>query len=321
MFSPPQEIVLGDVIAESNDTVLDAIDDDALVGHMRAVGERVAAQMPVAGLRLRFYLSDIPQANAFSIAGGRVYMMRKMVAFLKSEDELAAVLAHELGHIVTHQQAIEYTALLKQLNVTSVGNEDDIFEKFNLLRESWPKLKSNRDLPDQDQLAADKAGLEALAHAGYDPQAFFTFFDRLAETKGKTGSWFSEFIKATPPNSKRLREINKEIATLPPGCVQPRAKNEGDSFAAWRSLVLRTKGGVRRPILKNVVWKKFLDPPLIEDFRTLRFSPDGRLHSVFGSMLEVHGRRSSRRIRKVSCFTIRSCGSSAGIWLPKSGQI
>jgi WD40 repeat protein len=276
ILSPQQEITLGDILAQSIDGYLVATDDETLTAHLRTIGDRLSAQLPVAGLHFRFYLSDAPQANAFSIAGGRIYRTRKMVSFLRSEDELAAVIGHEMGHLVTHQSAIETTASLQQLQVSHLDDGNDVFDKVNLIMESKSKLKRNPELSEKDQLAADQAGLEAVARAGYDPQAFFTFFDRLAETKGKTGTWFSELTKSTPPNSKRLREISKQIAGLSHVCSQPRSPGDADAFNAWRSLVLHSIGQGRKPAVQNVVWKKFLDPPLVDDFRTLRFSPDGK---------------------------------------------
>src|SRR6516165_6357415 len=248
IFSPEQEIALGDIFAQQLDSSLLAIEDEILTAHLRAIGDRLAAQLPAIGLKFRFFLSDAPQANAFSIAGGRIYVTRKMIAFLQSEDELAAVIGHEMGHLVTHQHAIEFTASLQQLGITHLGDSNDVFEKVNLLIESTPKLKRNPDLPEKDQLAADQAGLEAVSHAGYNPQAFFTFFDRLAETKGKQGTWFSELMKSTPPNSKRLREISKQVASLSNSCGTADPATEDQGFTAWRALVLKSTGGVRRPL-------------------------------------------------------------------------
>ena len=59
-----------------------------------------------------------------------------MVSFLRSEDELAAVIGHEMGHLVTHQSAIENTALLQQLQVSHLDDINDVFDKVNLLIES-----------------------------------------------------------------------------------------------------------------------------------------------------------------------------------------
>ena len=60
-----------------------------------------------------------------------------MVAFAKNEDELAGVVAHELGHIVARHSTMDMTILLREiLGVTQVTNRRDVFEKYNLFIET-----------------------------------------------------------------------------------------------------------------------------------------------------------------------------------------
>jgi hypothetical protein len=276
IFTPQQEVDLGDVLAEFVVPSRRPIEDDALAAHMRAIGDRLVAQLPATGLNFRFNLADWPQANAFSIVGGRVYVARKLVSFAKSEDEVAGVLAHELGHIVTHQMAIDFTRNFQQIGITEVGGSRDIYDKFNRLLESRSKTKDKKQRGEDEQLGADHVAIEIMTRAGYDPQAFPNFFDRLTENKGKTGGWWSDFLQSTPPNAKRYREILKTMKTLPAGCGAARPAGDGADFAAWRAAVLRSRSTLRRESLKNVVWRRALDPPLVEDFHTLRFSPDGK---------------------------------------------
>src|ERR1700761_8059640 len=118
-FTPDQEVYLGDILAQMGHVDTTIVDDAALTSYLNTIGNRLVKQLPPNNLNFRFYLSDAPYANAFSIAGGRVYVTRKMIGFTRNEDELAAVMAHELGHIVTHQQAILYTRIFKgQIGVT-----------------------------------------------------------------------------------------------------------------------------------------------------------------------------------------------------------
>jgi predicted Zn-dependent protease len=276
LFSPEQEVELGDILAAFAEPYIHPIDDDAMAAHMRGIGDRLIAQLPPTGLRFRFYLADLPQANAFSIAGGRVYVSRKLISFAKSEDEVAGVLAHELGHIVTHQQAIDYTGYFRQIRISEVGDARDIFDKYNRLIESRSKITLKKDHGEGEQLGADHVAIEVMARAGYDPQALPAFFDRLVENKGKTGSWWSTFNQTTPPDTKRYRELLKTLNSLPADCGAPRAATESADFAAWRAAVMRTRSVLRRENLHEVLWRKALDPPLVEDFHTLRFSPDGK---------------------------------------------
>lgn len=276
IFTPQQEVDLGDVIAGFVAPSHRPIDDDALTAQLRAIGDRLIAQLPPTGLRFRFFLADWPQANAFSIVGGRVYVARKLISFAKNEDEVAGVLAHELGHIVTHQQAIDFTRYFQQTGISEVGDARDIYDKFNRFLDTRSKVKDKKQHREDEQLGADHVAIEVMTRAGYDPQAFPTFFDRLTENKGKTGGWWSDFLQNTPPNAKRYRELLKTMKTLPTGCGTARATGEAADFVTWRAAVLRSSSTMRRENLHNVVWRKSLDPPLVEDFHTLRFSPDGK---------------------------------------------
>lgn len=65
-------------------------------------------------------LVDSDEVNGFSIAGGHIYIHRKLAAVAKSDDELAGVIGHEIGHIISHQFAFE-TRALDEFDGTMVG--------------------------------------------------------------------------------------------------------------------------------------------------------------------------------------------------------
>src|SRR6185312_10125680 len=181
IFSPQQEMYLGELLDEQGARDWHVIEDDELNSRLQRVGERLLKHLPATDVKYTFTLIDLPVINSFGIAGGRIYVTRKMVAFLKNDDELAALLAHEIGHIYTHQQAIYYTRLLHQkLAIDSVANRGDIRRDINrLLDES--NLKSghfDRSRSAREQIVADQLGLYAMARAGYPPAAMAPFFDR-----------------------------------------------------------------------------------------------------------------------------------------------
>src|SRR5262245_53337682 len=137
IFTEEQEVDLGDAIAEHIQRNFRVIDDDEVAGYLRRIGERIVKHLPPTKLRFQFFLVDLPEANAFVLPGGRIFVSRKLVAFTQSEDELAAVIAHEIGHLVARQQSIAITLRMKEtLDVTQVTDRRDIFEKYNLLVEN-----------------------------------------------------------------------------------------------------------------------------------------------------------------------------------------
>jgi|CZKC01.1.fsa_nt_gi hypothetical protein len=281
MFNTQQEMDLGDAVAEQFQREYRVIDDPAVAEYLQRVGDRLVQHLPASSTKYQFVLSDLPFANAFGTTGGRVYVTRKLVGFLRTEDELAGLLGHELGHMVAHQFAIDMSERFqKLLGVNSVSDRRDIFEKYNQLldsRKRKPDLSASiarREEP--SQLVADRLGLYAASASGYDPRGFVQFWDRFADTKGKTGGFFSDVFGTTKPEERRLREMGNEIASLPGTCGESRPPASSAEFGSWKTSVMNYSGLGHRESLHGVVFKQELNPPLRGDIRFLRFSPDGK---------------------------------------------
>src|ERR1700751_1151459 len=86
IFTPQQEIDLGDVQAEQIERNVHVIHDDDLSANANRVAASVVAHLPPSDLKIRVILIDLPIVNAFSIAGGRIYVTRKTVAFVRNDD-------------------------------------------------------------------------------------------------------------------------------------------------------------------------------------------------------------------------------------------
>lgn len=108
LFSPQQENYLGEIISEHMQSTFLVIDEDDINDYLRKVADRVVRQLPETNLHFQFFLYDQPQVQAFGIPGGRVYVSRKMVAFLRNEDELAGVLGHDLVISLCARQGCAY---------------------------------------------------------------------------------------------------------------------------------------------------------------------------------------------------------------------
>ena len=277
IFNEQQEIYLGDAIADSLPSDYVLIEDPALTAHLEELGERLSRYLPPNHLKFRFYLIDLPEVNAFSLAGGRIYVTRKLVAFTRNDDELAGVLAHEMGHIVTHQTAIEATLMLRLvLGVTQVGDRADIYDKFQrVLENEMRKPIHIRDEEEADQYIADQVALFAMARAGFAPRALIDWWDRFGALHGKTGSWFSDLFGQTKPEQKRLRELLKSVSAMPAECAQI-APSSGAEFSAWQGKVIVSATGAHAESLPGLRVRQKLASPLRPDVNNLRFSPDGK---------------------------------------------
>jgi hypothetical protein len=278
IFSAEQEHDLGDVIAEQFESEFRVIADEALVAHLREIGGRLVRHLPPTALRISFRLIDYADANAFALPGGRVYVSRKLVAFTRSEDELAGVLGHELGHLVARQQTIALTRQLKALlGVSAVGDRHDIELKFNQLMDNAarrPNAFASESHDRAEQLEADRIGLFITAAAGYDASAHAALFARLSGTDANR-KFFSRLFGTMSPDAKRLSELVKGAAALPPGCVSPPAAGGPEAYRSWQ-LALASYAGTSRPEHLPADVRRTPLAAFRGEVARLRFSPDGR---------------------------------------------
>ena len=274
IFNSRQEQDLGDAYAEIEDAHLRFVNDPTAEAYLEKVGQRLLAALPPTEVHFRYRLVDSQQVNAWSMAGGHVYFTRKLITAAANEDEIAGVLAHEIGHILMHQQAIETTASFKDvLHVTSVGDRADIFDKVHRLRNDanpWAWHPPGQ----KHEEAADAIAVYALMKAGYLTSAYAEFWNQVTQTKGKSGSVVGEIFHTTRPNEQRLRAILKNTAAVPAGCATAKAASVSQEFIAWRERVAADPISALPSDAKDKATQ--LNPPLRSDFTRLRFSPDGK---------------------------------------------
>jgi peptidase M48-like protein len=198
-----------------------------------------------------------------------------------SRDELAAVLAHEMGHIIAHHAALTTSQeFRKVLGITQVGDRDDITAKWNDLVSNYRRGKGTSfskraDLEEREQVQADTIALYLIARAGYSPQVFETFFDRLAETKGDAGGFWSNLFGTTKPDSKRLAQIIKNMPVMPGSCMATITVNTAE-FEQWKKNVIESSiVDVGRPqSLPGLVSKRALTERLRPEIQEIRISPE-----------------------------------------------
>jgi WD40 repeat protein len=274
IFNDQQEQWLGEALAELTERgmVFAPPQENA---YLQALGERILAKLPPTAMHFQFRVYESAELNAFSMAGGRVYVSRKLVYALTSEDELAGVLAHEMGHILAHQSAIEFTAILsEQLGVKQVGDRADVFDKIHQLLEGEGK-RSHLRLPSEERNddVADQVAIYAMAQNGYQPQAYARAFDRITANKGKMGNGLADFFGMTNVLNRRYRADVKMAQLVPERCMAP-APPDKTAFFAWQKLLLEHTAKPRDTNAASSVLA--LKDPLRSDLNTIRYSPDGK---------------------------------------------
>ncbi|MFC6634645.1 M48 family metalloprotease [Microbulbifer taiwanensis] len=198
--------------------------DPVLTAYVDHVGQKVAAASDRPELKYHFTIIDSQDINAFALPGGYVYINRGLLTYLHSEAEMAAVLAHEVGHITARHAVRQKTAAtgagvasVLSVLVTGSGVVGDVANLW-----STAAVKGyGRDM----ELEADRFGAQYMYNAGYDPQAMInvigllkdqeTFARRRARVEGKKQQTYHGVFSSHPRNDIRLQEVVEAAGKLP----------------------------------------------------------------------------------------------------------
>jgi hypothetical protein len=275
IFTPEQEQWLGDAQATEQESEYNLLPEKDSA-ELTRIGQKLLAQLPPTPIHYQFRVYEADDANGFSIAGGYVYISRKLITDARSEDEVAGVLAHEIGHIYTHQVAILFSRQFRyRMSLTSLGGLEDVSDKIQQLMnvpESDREQLSEDDL-EKDELLADKVGLYALVRAGYAAKAFSQNLDRITANKGHTGNILTDALGATSEINMRVRAARKIADSVPEEC----RRLEPGSSAEFKAFQEAVRNAPIHPLIPPTPGLNSfkMDPPMRPALDHVRFSPDG----------------------------------------------
>ena len=179
MTSTDKEIDLGRKLATQVEKELPLVLDETLQQRVRTIGSRLAAVCDRQELVYQFAVVKQDEINAFSLPGGYVFVNEGLVKKTKSDDELASVMAHELGHICARHAMKRYettlgTQLLALASLAAARHAAGAAQGVGMALHA-AQLAYAR----QDELEADRLAVKYVQAANYDPKAMLTFLQRL----------------------------------------------------------------------------------------------------------------------------------------------
>jgi predicted Zn-dependent protease len=204
-------------------------EDQAVQDYVQSVGARVAAQTPIANWNFKFFVLDDDQVNAFTPGGGYVYIHRGLMNYLSTEAELASVLGHEIGHdVARHPARAQTRGVLMSVGAVAAAigsGSEAIAQMANIGATAWMQ-GYGRD----NEMEADRLGLEFATRAGYRPEAMVDVFKVLkgqesfelqrAKDEGREPNIYHGVFSDHPaPDARAIQAAQgaAHITTEPPG--------------------------------------------------------------------------------------------------------
>ena len=208
----PEEIQIGHDMAARLLGAAPLVPDPRLQQYVNHVGRWLAAQTERPDLPWRFGVMDAPQLNAFAVPGGTIFVTRGLVARMKSEAELAGVLAHEISHVLRkhHLKAIQkgaQTALAGEVLSTAVQNQNSVAREKLI---SFGAEMYTRGLDKSDELEADRLGVVIAARAGYDAYGLPGVLQTL-QAMNAEDSGLALMFKTHPAPAERLDALGDKL--------------------------------------------------------------------------------------------------------------
>ena len=201
-----QEIEIGQDMAARLLGAAPLVDNAPLQRYVNNVGRWLASQSERPDLPWQFGVLDAPQLNAFAVPGGTIFLTRGLVQSMKSEAELAGVLAHEIVHVVKkhHLKAIQKNAQASLAGdaLTMALNRSGGSENREKLIGFGTEMYS-RGLDKSDELDADRLGVVIAARGGYDAYGLPAVLQTLQAMNPEDSS-LALMFKTHPAPAERL---------------------------------------------------------------------------------------------------------------------
>lgn len=220
LVSKASEQKLGDEEAVKVEQEMGLVEGTPLAAYVADVGARVAEHSPRTDVEYHFRLVDSVILNAFALPGGHVYVTRGLLVMLNSEDELANVLGHEVGHVAARHAVQRVTraaplAVATGIPAAAVGL---VLPRLGRTIGTVGQFANSLALAPYSrgqEMEADRVGQAMAAEAGWDPTALASFMATLqAEERMRGEQAPSSFLRTHPLTEERVEQGTEYAETL-----------------------------------------------------------------------------------------------------------
>jgi predicted Zn-dependent protease len=217
-YSLEREIALGKGLAQEVERSSKMIDDPVVTEYVNRVGQNLVRNSD-ARVPFTIKVIDSDEVNAFALPGGFFYVNSGLILRAQEESEMAGVMAHEISHVTarhgtknaTKGEVMQLATIPLMLLGPAGWAGYALYEGLNIAI-PLTYLKFSRD----SEREADFLGLQYMYKAGYDPNAFVTFFERIQADEKRRPGTIPKVFSTHPPTPDRIEAAQKEIARILP---------------------------------------------------------------------------------------------------------
>jgi predicted Zn-dependent protease len=217
-YSLDKQVAMGRAYSQQVEHTAKMVQDPVVTEYINRLGQNLVRNSD-AKVPFTIKVIDTDELNAFALPGGFFYVNSGLILAADNEAELAGVMAHEIGHVAACHVAREQTrsniANLASIALIFVPGGWAVYEGTQAaLSIGVPAafMKFSRNFESE----ADFLGMEYMYKAGYDPQSFISFFEKVEALEKKKPGTLAKAFASHPMTPDRVAHAQQEMKTVLP---------------------------------------------------------------------------------------------------------
>ena len=214
LFTDAEELQFGKEFVAQHEKEVKLYKDPVVTNYINDLGQFLVRYSKRNNIPYTFKVVDTKGVNAYAVPGGFIYVHLDLIRAAKNESELAAVLAHEIGHIVGRHSMKRLTQVygIEVFKQLILDEDDSTLKKFVAeVIAAGLLFRYSRD----HERESDVYGVQNVYDAGIHPEGAATFFETLRQMRGRDPSRLEKFLSTHPVPSERVSNVRNQIARLP----------------------------------------------------------------------------------------------------------
>jgi predicted Zn-dependent protease len=217
-YSLDKQVAMGRAYSQQVEHTAKMVQDPVVTEYINRLGQNLVRNSD-AKVPFTIKVIDTDELNAFALPGGFFYVNSGLILAADNEAELAGVMAHEIGHVAACHVAREQTrsniANLATIPLIFVPGGWAVYEGTQAALSIGVPLtfmKFSRNFESE----ADFLGMEYMYKAGYDPQSFISFFEKVEALEKKKPGTLAKAFASHPMTPDRVEHAQQEMKTVLP---------------------------------------------------------------------------------------------------------
>ncbi|CAG7856321.1 Beta-barrel assembly-enhancing protease [biofilm metagenome] len=223
IISPVEEKELGEAFFRSLHSEVTINQDAEVQEYIENIGQKLIASSDSPSLPFHFFVVMENDINAFAGPGGYIGVNSGLITLTEAESELASVMAHEIAHVTQRHlyRAAEAAGRLSvptmagMLAAILIGSQAPALGQAAIMAVMGSNVQFQIDFTRENEMEADRVGMQTLQEAKYDPRSMPTFFERLQQSSRYYGKDIPEFLRTHPVTASRISDTRGRAETYP----------------------------------------------------------------------------------------------------------